>query len=78
MGKLPLVAGNRNITIEGMVTSNYIILCPVQNAKSNKCPRGGKDLKTPAYLIKWSRFGNISKYKWFINSQTKNGSWIRQ
>jgi prepilin-type N-terminal cleavage/methylation domain-containing protein len=78
MGKLPLAAGNRNMTIEGLVTSNYIILCPAKNAKSNKCPRGGKDLETPAYLIKWSRFGNISKYKWVINRQTKNGSWIRQ
>ena len=71
MGKLPLAGGNRNMTIEGMVTSNYIILCPVQNAKSNKCPRGGKDLKTPAYLIKWSRFANISKYKWNENNKPK-------
>ena len=32
----------------------------------------GKALEKPAYLVKWSRFGNVSKFKW-------NGSdWNRQ
>ena len=71
-------ATNSNLKIEAVDTPNYIIICSKKNAISNKCPRGGKTLEKPAYLIKWSRFGNISKYKWTINAQTKNGSWKRQ
>ena len=71
-------AANANQRIEAVDTPNYIIICTKKNAISNKCPRGGKTLEKPAYLIKWSRFGNISKYKWTINAQTKNGSWKRQ
>ena len=72
-------AANPNQKIESIDTPNYIIICTQKNAGlSNKCPRGGNTLEKPAYLIKWSRFGNISKYKWTINAQTKNGSWKRQ
>jgi|TARA_B110000438_G_scaffold300783_1_gene353994 prepilin-type N-terminal cleavage/methylation domain-containing protein len=71
-------ATNSNLKIETVDTPNYIIICAKKNAVSNKCPRGGNTLEKPAYLIKWSRFGNISKYKWTINAQTKNGSWKRQ
>ena len=72
-------AANPNQKIESIDTPNYIIICTQKNAgSSNKCPRGGNTLEKPSYLIKWSRFGNISKYKWTINAQTKNGSWTRQ
>jgi prepilin-type N-terminal cleavage/methylation domain-containing protein len=54
-------AANSNQKIETVDTPNYIIICTKKNAISNKCPRGGKTLEKPAYLIKWSRFGNISK-----------------
>jgi len=80
-------AVNSNQKIEGLDTPNYIIICTKGNAEkagksltnsSGSCPRGGSTLEKPAYLIKWSRFGNISKYKWTINSKTKNGTWERQ
>ena len=65
---------NLNITIEGTSTPNYIIICSLDNASKNggSCPRKAPKLEKPAYLVKWSRFGNVSKYKW-------NGSdWNRQ
>ena len=65
---------NTNIIVEGSTTPNYIVICTFENAKKNgnKCPTKGKALEKPAYLVKWSRFGNVSKFKW-------NGSdWNRQ
>ena len=65
---------NTNVVIEGSSTHNYIIICTYKNAQKNgnKCPTRGKALEKPAYLVKWSRFGNVSKFKW-------NGSdWNRQ
>jgi hypothetical protein len=65
---------NVNIIVEGSATPNYIVICTYENAKKNgnKCPTKGKALEKPAYLVKWSRFGNVSKFKW-------NGSdWNRQ
>ena len=76
-GDLPLKSGNRNLKIEDINTPNYIIVCLKKTLEKynlgKKCPRGNK-LKEPAYLIKWSRFANISKYKWNEN----NASWNRQ
>ena len=65
---------NINLIIEGSATPNYIVICTYENASKygNKCPTKGKNLEKPAYLVKWSRFGNVSKFKW-------NGSdWNRQ
>ncbi len=60
---------NRNVIIEGEATINYIIICDTKE-NGNMCP--SNKLKKPAYLVKWSRFGNVSKFKW-------NGSdWNRQ
>ena len=51
------------------------MICTVKNAGStNVCPKSTGKIEQPAYLIKWSRFGNVSKYKW----SKKNVSWIRQ
>ena len=76
-GDLPLKAGNRILKIEDINTPNYIIVCLKKTLDKHnlgkKCPRGNT-LKEPAYLIKWSRFANISKYKWNEN----NASWNRQ
>ncbi len=65
---------NRNIKIEGADTPNYIIICTLDTAKKNSsvCPRDGNKLEKPAYLVKWSRFGNVSKYKW------SGSDWNRQ
>ena len=74
-GDLPLKAGNANIKIEDINTPNYIIVCLKKTLDKyglgTTCPRG-TTLKEPAYLIKWSRFANISKYKWNENNKTWN------
>ena len=64
---------NTNINLEGAPTANYIIICTLDNAKKygHKCPRKS-GLETPAYLVKWSRFGNVTKYKW------SGSEWNRQ
>ena len=67
-------ASNTNVKLDGVDTPNHIILCTLKIAEANggKCPKSGAKLEKPAYLVKWSRFGNVSKYKW-------NGSgWNRQ
>ena len=66
---------NTNISLEGAATPNYIIICTYENAKktSNVCSRNAAGgLEKPAYLVKWSRFGNVSKYKW------SGSDWNRQ
>ena len=65
---------NANVVIEGSSTPNYIIICTYKNAQKNgnKCPIGGTNLEKPAYLVKWSRFGNVSKFKW------SGSDWNRQ
>ena len=65
---------NVNIIVEGSATPNYIVICTYENAKKNgnKCPTKGKALEKPAYLVKWSRFGNVSKFKW------SGSDWNRQ
>ena len=66
---------NGNQRIEGIDTANWIMICTIKNAGStNTCPKSTGKIEQPAYLIKWSRFGNVSKYKW----SKKNVSWIRQ
>ena len=64
---------NTNINLEGVPTANYIIICTLDNAKKfgQKCPRK-LGLEKPAYLVKWSRFGNVTKYKW------SGSDWNRQ
>ena len=56
--------------VNGEEVKDYALVCSESNAKQN----GGKcDLKTlgkkngltkPAYLVLWSRFGTVTKYKW--------------
>ena len=56
--------GNLNVSIEGRLSDNYVIICS-KNKYKNKCPiTKGDGLEKPAYLVEWSRFGNISKFKW--------------
>ena len=65
---------NTNITLEGAPTPNYIIICAYDSKKNNSvCGRNAAGgLEKPAYLVKWSRFGNVSKYKW------SGSDWNRQ
>jgi len=56
-----------NVSIEGRLTDNYIIICTTENANKSggKCATTQADgLEKPAYLVEWNRFGNISKFKW--------------
>ena len=66
---------NPNVSIEGRLSNNYVIICSKDNAAKTgkKCATTkGDGLEKPAYLVEWSRFGNISKFKW-------SGSvWTRQ
>ena len=68
-------SNNPNVSIEGRLSNNYVIICSNDNAAKtgNKCATTkGDGLEKPAYLVEWSRFGNISKFKW-------SGSvWTRQ
>ena len=52
-------------------TDNYIIVCSAKSGYAQECPETVDQLNKPAYLIQWSRFGIINKYRW-------NGEvWIR-
>ena len=76
---------NLNLKVEGKVTKNYLIICSKVNAAEtgDKCALTEKDgLEKPAHLVKWSRFGNISKFKLFVK-KNKDGvviksGWTRQ
>ena len=56
-----------NVSIEGRLSDNYIIICTTENANKSggKCATTqAEGLEKPAYLVEWNRFGNISKFKW--------------
>ncbi len=69
------MSSNLNVNIEGRLSDNYIIICSWDNAQitGKKCATTeGDGLEKPAYLVEWSRFGNISKFKW------SGSAWTRQ
>ena len=45
-----------------------LIICHV-DTHFGQCP--GSDLKKPAYMIEWSRFGSMNKYRWSGSAWTK-------
>ena len=55
-------SNNKNINLDGTPTANYIIMC-----HGKTCDLSSLD--EPTYLIKWSRFGNISKYRYKYKSR---------
>ena len=61
------IDNNINLSINGENKDDYVILCTINNAKKtgNKCDVSG--LEKPAYLVLWSRFGTVKKYKWSGN-----------
>ena len=65
---------NKNVTLEGRTSNQYVIFCKTEIAtkNNNKCPISAPNLKQPAYLVEWSRFGNVTRYK--FNGNT----WSRQ
>ena len=61
---------SNKMSLDGFMVSQYIIFCSKEIAalNSDMCPRAlGKEDK-PAYLLEWSRFGNVVKYKWNGNA----------
>ncbi len=71
------MSSNQKLKIEGTTeTRNYVIICSKDSAaktSKKKCARTkGEGLEKPAYLVEWSRFGNISKFKW------SGSDWTRQ
>ena len=66
---------NDLLTLNNDSTDRYIIVCSGTEKKAKdkgKCPKSSSgDLKRPAYLIEWSRFGNVKKHKW------SGSEWIR-
>ena len=63
---------NDNIFIEDKSTAkkDYIIICSKSDSVKNLCPATDKIKKDqPLYLIAWSRFGMINKFKWDYRSK---------
>ena len=59
---------NFNLIIEGRTNAkDYVIICTTENAIAsggNCAINQANGLEKPAYLVEWTRFGNVSKYKW--------------
>ena len=56
---------NSKLLLEGRSTDNYLIICPTSGS-------GSCGSSKPQYLVEWSRFGNIKKFKW------SGSAWTRQ
>lgn len=82
------LASNPNVDVRGRTTSNYIVICDLDqydiNGHSQIDSNGACKLSTlqqPAYLVEWSRFGGINLYKWsgdkYNDSKVKikDGEW---
>ena len=61
---------NKNITLDQGITDQYIVVCSSHDTKSGKCDLGS-GLKKPAYLIEWSRFGDVKRHKWSGSDWTR-------
>lgn len=58
--------GNSLTTDDGVDIINYLIFCNSDNG----CDTSPE---TPSYMVIWSRFGNVSKFKY-----NSSGEWVRQ
>ena len=63
---------NYNLENSANYTDKFIILCTDKNGLICPKPKKKDDIKKPAYLIEWTRFGNVNKFRW-----SDNGSWTR-
>ena len=84
-GKL-IDTANANLTLDGKNSNNYIIICFKDGGSSGSGQPssgtgmaslsggagGGQCTTKPMYLVEWSRFGNIKKYR------MGNNGWNRQ
>ncbi len=57
-----------NITLAGRTSNNYLIICLPKSGGGGLVIIGGGSgacgVDKPQYLVEWSRFGNIKKFKW--------------
>ena len=65
------------LEVHAQLSTKSKMFCGCQNKygskpNSNKCPTSSPDLEQPAYLVEWSRFGNVTRDK--FNGKT----WSRQ
>ena len=68
--QLIVKAKNINTKVEGQLTDQYLIICLNKDHKKKvrtNCPLTFNK-KEKAYLIQWTRFGTIAKFKWSRNS----------
>ena len=63
---------NYNLENSSNYTDKFIILCTDKNGSLCPKPKKKDDIQKPAYLIEWTRFGNVNKFRW-----SDNGSWTR-
>ena len=67
---------NSKLLLEGRSTDNYLIICLVSSSSGGGVITGGSSgscgSSKPQYLVEWSRFGNIKKFKW------SGSDWNRQ
>ncbi len=60
----------KSTNVDGVKSSDFIIICDLQQLDENGNSQLDKNntckLKPekPAYLVKWTRFGTVTKYKW--------------
>ena len=63
-----------NISVDDSTrtTNRYLIICTEESAKKSggKCSTG-LGLEKPAYMIEWTRFGNVNTFKWSGSDWTK-------
>ena len=62
---------NKRINLDQGASDNYIVICSYHDVKPANCDYKSPGLKKPAYLVQWSRFGNIRKYRW------SGSDWVR-
>ncbi len=63
-----------NITLAGRTSNNYLIICLKSGGGLMMIGSGSGlcGIDQPQYLVEWSRFGNIKKFKW------SGSGWNRQ
>tara|TARA_B100000945_G_scaffold115848_1_gene92027 strand:- start:3204 stop:3854 length:651 start_codon:yes stop_codon:yes gene_type:complete len=60
----------KSTNVDGVKSSDFIIICDLQQLDENGISQLDKNNtcklnpEKPAYLVKWTRFGTVTKYKW--------------
>ena len=67
----------QNITLDQKATPNYVTICyyKEQSCDPRNSGKFNSSDKHPVYLVNYSRFGMIQKYKWNYSTNGGNGGW---